>query len=616
MENHHWSQIFEETRIQISLSGTMEEVQNLHPTACSSPADVCTYEGMVRGITVTMVTKQIDPHMSTCRISVRSNEKISCDKIKLSMVLRAPGKKLESCYVPGGCHQCGIAGLHRLSEWPVTPEDIRFCGLFAGSTEPCLLLATQIPSNMELLYQAALLEQDCVQFTATNYVTSSSAGQRELETETILVLTGLRPAAALQRYAQTIPALPQEKFAEPLVGWSTWDYYYTDISPADLEENMKAIRADAVLSSKIRCIFVDDGWQYREGEWYANYRFPGGTAELARQIRAMGFEPGIWTNGCQVWPLTHMGLRHGEMLLKDENGNAITFENRYIIDPTHPEGAQYLFQTYRRLYEDGFRLFKVDFVSTIEKGKRFYRPEVGPFGAIRTLFSIVRRAVGPESIILGCSYPPDCGAGYVDTCRFAVDIHNHWSHVLWILEYMQMSFWQSGRLYRLDPDFLVVRGRDTSEEQNMNVFQPMPNPQQEADGVESRWRRGPVFSGREAETWANLVVFCGGNVILGDRISRLNQKGKALLYSHLQPNRAAAVPLDLGEGPHASLWYSAADRKLLVINLAEERTVRRVSLEPYGLVLPETVTGDKTFEYQNGTLSVALENHESAVFEW
>lgn len=610
------NEIFSQIQIGISFREQYVDGQEFGLTKTLDQDDQISYEGVWNGITLTLLVKRVDDHLVKICAQLGSEQPFHCDRIVFDFLYHKEQADFSECYVPGGNMSCGIAGLKKLKDTPVTPEDIRFCGLFHSSTAPCLLLGTVIPSNMILKYQAALEEKDSVRFTATNYFTSSRSDQYRLTTETICVITGLTPAAAIMRYAQMLPQIPAEEFAKPLIGWSTWDYYFTAINPEDLEENMAAIRANPELSETIECIFVDDGWQHREGEWFANYRFPMGTKGIAQAISKEGFRPGIWTNGCQVWFLTHTGLRCSEMMLKDEAGNAITFEDRLVIDPTHPMGEKYIFETYKRLREDGFKLFKVDFVSSILLAKEFHDPTCGPYEAIRKLFSIIRRAVGEESMIIGCSYPADSGPGMVESCRFAVDIHNQWEHVLWILEYMQLSFWESQRLFRLDPDFLVVRGSQTSLEAETNVFNPAPNLPFKENAPSNRWRKGPVFDAHEAETWANLVVFCAGNIVLGDRISKLNLLGMELVQKHLAPNKEAAVPLDLGDDFHASIWYAQADRKLLLLNLADTPCKKTMDFAKFGLPAPAEIFCGKPFSYENGVVKIMLQKHESAVFEW
>lgn len=610
------NEIFSQIRIGISFRDQLVDSREFGLTETSDRDDQISYEGVWNGITLTLLVKRVDAHLVKIRAQLHNGRPFHCDKIVFDFLYHKKQADFSECYVPGGNMNCGIAGLKKLKNTPVTPEDVRFCGLFHSSTEPCLLFGTVIPSNMILKYQAALEEKDRVCFTATNYFTSSRSDQYHVTTETICVITGLNPAAAIAYYGQQLPEIAGEAFAEPLIGWSTWDYYFTAINPEDLEENMLAIRSDPTLAEKVKYFFVDDGWQHREGEWYANYRFPMGTKGIARSIRENGFVPGIWTNGCQAWFLTHTGLRHPEMMLKDEQGNAITFEDRLVIDPTHPVSEHYIFETYKRLREDGFRAFKVDFVSSILLAKEFHQPQYGPYGAIRKLFSIIRKAIGEDSILIGCSYPSDCGPGYVDSCRFAVDIHNQWEHVLWVMESMQMSFWEHKRLYRLDPDFLVVRGSQTSVEAETNVFNPAPNLPFKENAPSNRWRKGPVFDANEAESWANLVVFCAGNIILGDRISKLNPQGMELVQKYLEPNKEAAVPLDLGDDFHASVWYSQEDHKLLLLNLEDTPCEKVMEFARFGLPAPTEIFCSKPFVYENGVVRILLQKHESAVFTW
>ncbi|MDO4488909.1 MAG: alpha-galactosidase [Eubacteriales bacterium] len=551
--------------------------------------------------------------MVVLKAHIESDKPFHCDKISFEFKYSVPGADFSECLVPGGNMSCGIAGMKKLKDYRKTPEDVRFCGLLNGSDKPCLLFGTVIPCNMILKYSAALVEKDTVSFTATNYFTSSLSDKYTLDTEAISIITGLKPIDAMNMYAELLPKI---ECAEPLIGWSTWDYYFTAYDSGNVLENIEAIKENPVLSDKIKYIFLDDGWQHREGEWFANYRFPEGTKGLAEKITENGFIPGIWTNGCQVYFLTHTGLRKPEIFLKDERGNAITFEDRLIIDPTHPEGEAYIYETYKRLKEDGYKAFKVDFVSTILYAAQFYDTECGPYGAIRRLFSIIRKAVGDDSHIIGCSYPGDCGPGFADSCRIAVDIHNHWEHVLWILEYLQVSFWENERLYRIDPDFFVVRGRDTSKEKETNVFNPFPNPEYRENAPSNRWRKGDVFTREEAETWANIVQFCAGNIVLGDRISMLNDVGMELTETHIVPNKKTAVPLDLGEGYHAGLWYTKEDARCLVINIEDKAMTKELCLDRYGIETPDGISVNKPYSYENGVIYIELKPHESAVISF
>ena len=166
--------------------------------------------------------------------SLEKDGPVSCSWICAEMVYET--QQPERCLVPGGGFHVGIAGLHRLSAERFTPEDSQFCGLFRSSTEPCLLLGTVIPQHNLHVYQAKLLGENRICLQAKTKFTTGQGQLSRIETEKTLVITGKTPLAAMEAYAAHVPMLP--KMADPLVGWSTWDYYFTDITPADLTENL------------------------------------------------------------------------------------------------------------------------------------------------------------------------------------------------------------------------------------------------------------------------------------------------------------------------------------------------------------------------------------------
>ena len=112
------------------------------------------------------------------------------------------------------------------------------------------------------------------------------------------------------------------------------------------------------------------------------------------------------------------------------------------------------------------------------------------------------------------------------------------------------------------------------------------------------------------------MVFCAGNIILGDRISKLNPLGMELAQTHLEPNKAAAVPLDLGDDFHASIWYSQEDQKLLLLNLEDTSCEKVMEFAKFGLPAPAEISSSKPFTYENGVIRILLQKHESAVFAW
>lgn len=576
--------------------------------------DASHMEGDALGMHITLE----EDERSRLTLTLMNSTDLTCDSLGWSFVYHNADEDLSLGRVHCFGKSVNTSGMPRLCDIKKSQPDSCISGLFMGARKPCLFLGTELPQHNIHLYQAELQNQHEVLFTAVTKIPIGMRKRETLSTETTYVYDGLRPVEAMQKYAEHIPNLPSDKYSEPLVGWNSWDYYFSTVSAKAVQENLDVIASNEKLRETMKCVVVDDGWETCVGEWYANHRFPEGLEKLASDIRERGLIPGIWTNGAQAQLLSYPALRCGEMFIRQECGAPLSVDGMFVLDPTHPKTEEYLYEIYSRLYKCGFRIFKVDFVSTILEGEQFHDENCGPYDAIRRLFAIVRRAVGDDSHIIGCSYPAECGAGYVDSSRISVDIHNQWSHVRWVLEYMQNHFWCNGKLYRNDADMLIVRGRDTSLEEETNVFNPFEHQPYGKGNIANRWRRGEVFDIYEAETWANLVVCSGGNVMVGDRLSMLNENGMKILCSHLEPQDIAAIPLDLGDDEVSGLWYTDEGeyKKLLIINHAETERDLSFSFADYELAIPETVECDKTGNYANGTFTVTLHRHESAVVCW
>lgn len=563
-----------------------------------------TYEGLAEGIRLQMQVGD--------RICIRLQNTSGAAVTSLGWQFHAASPKIACCRVPLACSDVRHSGVVTLDG--SSPKSSLFTGLFYGADKPCLFFGTQLPQNNLHDYCVSRQDDDHVIISGTTQFTQGQSVREQLVTETTIMIHAATPLQAMQRYASHLPVVPDT--APPMVGWNSWDYYFTTISADAVRENLEVIVGDPVLKNKLKAVVVDDGWETCVGEWYANHRFPEGLPRLAEMIREYGLIPGIWTNGAQTESLCEPGLRHPEYYIKDEFGIPLTSDGKCILDPTHPATQQFILDTYSRLYQAGFRIFKVDFISTIATGTRFYDPACGPYEAIRRLIALIRQAVGPDSHIIGCSFPPECGPGVVDSSRISVDIHNHWLHVLWIMEYMQARFWCNERLFRSDPDMLIVRGSETSLEEETNVFNPWNLVPPGQDRFSSRWRRGPVFNYHEAETWANLVVFSGGDIMLGDRLAMLNSRGLDLIYSHLTPHEHAAVPLDLGDGEAAQFWYDSHTNSLLLVNTDDKEQELEFAFSRFGLTVPGQLSCDKPYKMNNGVLSIPLSAHESAVICW
>lgn len=569
--------------------------------------------GTLGGLTV---TQEFTPRSGgvSYRLTLEGDEPLGVSSID-PLIMSFSGEGLAGRRVPCAGRSVMSVGLKRaLPGAPVT--DSMYWSLFADATSPCPLVATIIPQKNNHLYTTEYLGVDSVRLTATTRFTAGQGALKRVSTETMWLYEAATPLDAIKSYAGLME--PASPIAPPAVGWNSWDYYFGALRHEDIMENVAAISADPALRQQVKYIVIDMGWEHVQGEWYANYRFPKGMAHTAACIREAGYTPGIWVNGVEIAQLSYPAMRRYDMFVKNEYGDPQNNDGMFMVDPTHPDGHAFLHETFSRLHADGYRLFKVDFVSCLQYAHTFYKQDYGPYDALRELFSIIREAVTEDSHIIGCSFPVECGAGYVDSSRIGVDIHNQWGHVEWIVEFLQLGFWQNGVLYRSDPDFLVVRGGDTSLEAETNVLNPYKNAPVKVGDFTERWRRGEVFSIDEARTWANIVRFAGGNVFLGDRISMLNDAGRAIIDEYIAADGVSGVPLDLGDGEHSSYWLRTFPdhAELLIINYSGAPSDMRFDFGRFGIDPPGSIELSEAFEYQRGELSVRLNRHASAIARW
>lgn len=402
--------------------------------------------------------------------------------------------------------------------------------------------------------------------------------------------------------------LPQSTFDMPkLTGWNSWDYYLNNVTPADVEENAKALSALS-FADKLDYIVIDDGWQRAWGDWRENEKFACGLESVARSIREAGFLPGIWMAPFSLNPGSELLAKRPDWFLRDDGGEPILSLGLNYLDPTHPDAAEFMLDAYRYQYRAGFRLFKMDYVAGLLECRRFHDGKSTPYGAIRDFVRRVKAETGPDAVILGCSLPPECGADVAPAMRIGVDTHIYFTHVEWIAETLTWSWMYNGKICRVDPDFLVVRGPDTSKEpveRKEKIYSAPPLPEQtDKEFFKSRWTNGNPFSFVEAETWANLAAISGGDLFLSDRISMLNEKGVSLIENAMKLAGDMVRPRFLdGDRRRASLWLG--DRGMLAINWEDVPRVMRLPAPERGF------SAAKRYEIKDDTLEITLLPHES-----
>jgi hypothetical protein len=216
-----------------------------------------------------------------------------------------------------------------------------------------------------------------------------------------------------------------------------------------------------------------------------------------------------------VKPDTPIFQEHPEWFCRGTDGELLCRVRMYYLDPTHPDVRKFILDNYRYQYRAGFKLFKIDFLSPLLDAKSFYDKNATPYGVIADLIADVKACTGPDVVVLGCSLPPECGADIAPSMRIGLDTHNYFPHVASISRTIAWAWMYNNKVTRIDPDFLVVRGEETSTEApdttiDNHYYIPPRHKQTDTDRFGVIWRNGEQFNAIEAETWANMVAISGG----------------------------------------------------------------------------------------------------------
>ncbi len=251
----------------------------------------------------------------------------------------------------------------------------------------------------------------------------------------------------------------------PPVGWCSWYHYFTAVTAADVDENVRAMDD---LGLPVEVVQVDDGWQAGIGDWAAWSPAFGDFAALVGRIRATGRRAGAWLAPFLVGARSATAAAHPEWLVADDRGAAVVGRNwdqdLYALDTTHPAAAASLASALGGLRSLGIDYVKADFVWSAAVPGRRYEP-VPPLEAYRRGMELVRASIG-DAYLLGCGAPVLPTVGLVDAMRVGPDTAPHWEPSSGdlsepgarsaVLTSAGRAF-MHGRFWTNDPDCLIVR---------------------------------------------------------------------------------------------------------------------------------------------------------------
>jgi alpha-galactosidase len=326
--------------------------------------------------------------------------------------------------------------------------------------------------------------------------------------------------------------------------WCSWYQYFERATEDDILTNVGAM---AALDLPVEIVQIDDGYQAFPGDWLVpSGKYPNLAGTIGR-IRAAGRRPGIWVAPWLVAMSSRLLAEHPDWVVRDpETGDPVWAGNVVrndcaALDLTHPDAARYLRDVFQTMRGWGVDYFKIDFCyAGAYEGTR-HSPVPG-VTAYRDGLRLIRDAIGPDALLVGCGAPLLPSAGLVDAMRIGPDIsasyepsppHPTTPSQRNAARNVIARAWQHGRFWVNDPDCLMAR-----------------------PGVERR------------EDWATVIRDFGGLRASSDALNELDEWGLETTRSLLTPSPPGVLVLATPPAPTVGRGRS-------VIGLAGGAGVRR-----------------------------------------
>jgi len=276
-------------------------------------------------------------------------------------------------------------------------------------------------------------------------------------------------------------------------GWCSWSQYFSHVTAGDVIENVDTA---VELELPIEIVQVDDGWEAGIGDWLDVAPRFGSLEHVVAHIHEAGKQAGIWVAPFLVGERSALAAAHPSWIVDGADAGWNWGQSLGVLDVA--KAADHLFHTFRTLREQGFTYFKLDFLfAGALPGDEHYREGL----------RIIRAAVGPDPILLGCGAPIFPSIGLVDAMRIGPDVlpelPGEEADIAHVIRATAARSWMNGRLWINDPDTLVAR---------------------------------PEIA--EREEWAAHLERYGGLSFTSDRLAGLDERGLELTRKVLSSPQA------------------------------------------------------------------------------
>ncbi|MDO5580564.1 MAG: alpha-galactosidase [Planctomycetia bacterium] len=297
------------------------------------------------------------------------------------------------------------------------------------------------------------------------------------------------------RYVPYYTPIDRKRCPSAPTGWMSWNLYF---DKATAEDNL----AEARMGKKYLQPFGLEFWSIES--WQGNSdqlpvskfynldreanekQFPKGMKQLADDIRALGFRPGLW-----VVPYgtgnEEFYKKHKDWFLHDKKGNPLrTWAGLFTPDPTNEEYIAHMIKTLDiQSHEWGYEFFKVDGMSGSGPGycAHFYEmPSVrSQFkdpnckNAFEITVNAIRKGIGPDRVFLACQgHATGPEAAVADASRIGSDIvHPNkpvgWNNLMQQAGRTLNQIFTHNIVFFADPDTLLVNEALSMEEARLST---------------------------------------------------------------------------------------------------------------------------------------------------
>ena len=336
----------------------------------------------------------------------------------------------------------------------------------------------------------------------------------------------------------------------PSVGWCSWYHYFQEIDEDKIIANLE-LAQERQGEIPLELIQIDDGFEAQIGDWF-EFRegFRRGVASLAREIRKAGFTPGLWLAPFIVHSNAKLAKEHKAWLLRNRwglpvNAGYVWSNFNKALDLTHPEALAYACQVVRTAVQEwGFPYIKLDFLYAAALKGRYRDRTKTRAQVLRKGMEALRKAAGPEVVLLGCGAPLGTCIGLVDAMRVGADVATDW-----LPKFIPPQFF-----FQAEPNMPSVR----NAVQNIITRAPFHNRWWVNDPDCLILRPDTNLTMDEVRLLATAIALSGGAMLLSDDLRHLPDSRLRIAKQIL--------PL-IGKRPRVIDWFDVQSPTLVCLDL-------------------------------------------------